>query len=135
MPVKKKAAKKTKLSEGEEHLALVRQICVALPETTEKISHGAPTFFVHKRVFCMFVNNHHGDGHIAVWLPTEPGQQAILLKESAEKYFYPPYVGKGGWIGIELARISDDELGAHLSDAWRMIEAKQKKPKRKEKSG
>jgi hypothetical protein len=135
MPVKKKAAKKTRLSAGEEHLAFVRQICLALPDATEKISHSAPTFFVHKRVFCMFVNNHHNDGHIAVWIPAEPGQQAALLKESPEKYFYPPYVGKGGWIGIELPRISDDELGAHISDAWRMIEAKQKKPKRKEKLG
>jgi hypothetical protein len=143
----KSAAKKTtakqpasKLSTGAEHLARVRQICLALRDTMEKISHGEPTFFVHKRVFCMFANNHHNDGHIAVWIPTEPGQQAILLKESAEKYFYPPYVGKGGWIGIELPRISDDELGAHLSDAWRlietkMIEAKQTKPKRKEKPG
>jgi hypothetical protein len=138
----KPAAKKTtakqparKLSTGAEHLARVRQICLALRDTTEKISHGEPTFFVHKRVFCMFADNHHDDGHVAVWLPAEPGIQATLLKESPEKYFYPPYVGKGGWIGIELARVSDDELGGHISDAWRMIEAKQKKPKRKDKSG
>jgi hypothetical protein len=135
MPLKKKAAKKAKPLAGDKHLALVRQICLALPETTEKISHGAPTFFVHKRVFCMFVNNHHNDGHIAVWLPAEPSQQAALLKESPEKYFYPPYVGKGGWIGIELPQITDDELGRHISDAWRMIEAKRKKPKRKKEPG
>ncbi|HEX4602873.1 MAG TPA: MmcQ/YjbR family DNA-binding protein, partial [Candidatus Angelobacter sp.] len=99
------------------------------PETTEKTSHGAPTFFVRKRVYCMFANNHHNDGHIAVWAAAEPGLQATLLKTSPEKYFYPPYVGKGGWIGIELARVSDDELGEHLTEAWKMIEAKQKRPK------
>jgi hypothetical protein len=115
---------------SQEHLARVRRICMALPETTEKPSHGEPTFFVRKRVYCMFANNHHNDGHIAVWVPTEPGLQATLLKTSPEKYFYPPYVGVSGWIGIELPRVSDDELGEHLTEAWKMMEAKQKKPKR-----
>ena len=40
----------------------------ALPETTEKLSHGAPTFLVRKKVYAMFVNNHHNDGHVAVWI-------------------------------------------------------------------
>lgn len=115
---------------GEEHIARVRRICMQLPETTEKISHGEPTFFVRKRVYCMFSNNHHNDGHIAAVVPTSPGAQATLLKTSPEKYYYPPYVGGGGWIGIELPRVSDDELGEHLTEAWKIIEGKQKKPKR-----
>lgn len=126
-PIKKKAAKKSNPSSGSAQMARVRQICLALPETSEKVSHGEPTFFVRKRVFCMFANNHHNDGHIGVWIAAEPELQAALLKEAPEKYYYPPYVGKGGWIGIELANVSDDELGAHLSEAWRLIEAKQKK--------
>jgi hypothetical protein len=126
---KKQRAKKSKLDASQEHLARVRRICVALPETVEKPSHGEPTFFVRKRVYCMFANNHHNDGHIAVWIPTEPGQQAKLLKSFPDKYFYPPYVGGAGWIGIELARVDDEELGAHLLEAWRVIAAKQKKPK------
>jgi hypothetical protein len=125
-PESKAAQKATIL--GEEHLARVRRICLALPETSEKTSHGEPTFFARKRVFCMFANNHHNDGHIAVWAPTQPGMQATLLRTSPEKYFYPPYVGGGGWIGIELAQVSDEELAAHLLDAWKMIEAKQKQP-------
>jgi hypothetical protein len=124
-----------KLIDNASHLARlersVGEIELALPETTEKTSHGAPTFFVRKRVYCMFANNHHNDGHIAVWAPAEPGLQATLLKTSPEKYFYPPYVGGGGWIGIKLPRVSDDELGEHLTEAWKMIEAKQKKSKPK----
>jgi hypothetical protein len=132
---KKKAKKqiavtRVKLPDGERHVARVRKLCLALPETTEKISHGEPTFFVRERVFCMCSDNHHNDGHIAAWIPAAPGLQAELLKEAREKYFYPPYVGKGGWIGIELPRVTDDELGGHISDAWRLIEAKQKKARR-----
>jgi hypothetical protein len=126
-----RAAKTAKPDRGEEHIARVRRICMALPQTTEKISHGEPTFFVRKRVYCMFSNNHHNDGHIAAVVPTEPGLQATLLKTSPEKYYYPPYVGVSGWIGIELARISDEDLAVHLLEAWRIIDAKQKpKPKR-----
>ena len=51
----------------------------AFAETTEKLSHGEPTFFVRKNVFAMFANNHHNDGHIAVWIPAEPGAQASLV--------------------------------------------------------
>lgn len=111
---------------GDEHLQRVRRFCAALPETTEKLSHGEPTFFVRKRVYCMFANNHHNDGHIAVWIPAPPGLQAMLVKSEPEKYFRPPYVGGGGWVGIELACISDEELASHLLEAWRLIKEKQK---------
>ncbi len=106
---------------SENHLKRVRAICMALPGTTEKLSHGAPTFFVNKRVYTMFVNNHHNDGHVAVWIPVEPGLQDALIKISPEKYFKPPYVGVKGWVGVELGEASDDELGEHLSEAWRLI--------------
>jgi hypothetical protein len=111
---------------GEEHLQRVRRICSALPETTEKPSHGEPTFFVRKRVYCMFANNHHNDGHIAVWVAAPPGLQAMLVENQPQKYFRPPYVGVGGWIGIELPAVSDEELGAHLLEAWRLIQEKQR---------
>ncbi len=58
-----------KLDKGEQHLRRVRRVCEALPETWEKLSHGEPTFFVGKKVFAMFSNNHHHDGHIAVVIP------------------------------------------------------------------
>jgi phage pi2 protein 07 len=49
------------------------------------------------------------------------------LRSEPKKYFYPPYVGVSGWIGIELNEVSDEELAAHVVDAWKMMEAKQKK--------
>ena len=118
---------KKKLQASEEALARVRRLCLSLPQTSEKLSHGEPTFFMRKRVFCMFANNHHNDGHIAVWIPAEPGLQATLLRSEPKKYFYPPYLGVSGWIGIELAKISEEELSAHLVDAWKMMEEKQRK--------
>ena len=102
----------------------VRQLCLALPETSERLSHGEPTFFVHKKVFVMFANNHHDDGHIAVWLPVPPGIQATLIESSPDVYFRPPYVGHRGWVGIELAQISDEDLSYHIRVAWELTAPK-----------
>lgn len=102
----------------------VRRICLALPKTSERLSHGEPTFFVGKKVFAMFSNNHHNDGHVAVMVPTPPGMQAVLIEDSPEKFYKPPYVGVRGWVGIELDRIADEELASHLREAWRLIAPK-----------
>ena len=109
---------------SEKHLRRVRRICAPLPETTEKLSHGEPTFFVRKKVFAMFSNNHHHDDHVAVLLPAPPGIQAMLIEASPEKFYKPPYVGVRGWVGIELARITDEELASHIHQAWRLIAPK-----------
>ena len=99
----------------------LRHICLALPEVTERLSHGEPTFFVGKKVFAMFANNHHNDGHVAVWLPVPSGAQPMLIDGAPQKFFKPPYVGVRGWVGIELAAIDDDELAHHITTAWRLI--------------
>ncbi len=109
---------------SQKHLQRVRRICATLPETTEKLSHGEPTFFVRKKVFAMFSNNHHHDGHVAVIVPAPPGIQAMLIESSPEKFYKPPYVGVRGWVGIELGRISDEELASHIRQAWRLIAPK-----------
>jgi hypothetical protein len=108
---------KPKSDTGEEHLRRVRRICAAMPECTEKLSHGEPTFFVRKKVFAMFANNHHDDGHIAVWIPAAPGLQGMLIQSSPGTFFRPPYVGVRGWVGIELDSISDEDLAAHIREA------------------
>jgi len=106
---------------GVEQIKRVRRNCLALPGATEKRSHGEPTFFVKKRVFAMFTNNHHRDGHIAVLIPAQPGEQEALITSSPSVYYRPPYVGVKGWVGIELGQIGDDQLGAHLTEAWKMV--------------
>lgn len=79
------------------------------------------------KVFAKFANNHHNDGHIAVWIPAQPGLQAMLIKASPETFFKPPYVGVRGWDGIELDSISDEELASHILDAWRLVAPKKLK--------
>jgi hypothetical protein len=117
-------AKTRKSVDSEEQLHRVRRICSTLQETTERLSHGEPTFFVRKKVYAMFANNHHGDGHIAIWIPAAPGYQAMLIETWPRTFFKPPYVGVRGWVGIELDSIGDEELVSHLFQAWRLVAPK-----------
>lgn len=83
-------------------LPRLREICLALPDATEKIAWGEPTFRVKGRVFGMYSNHHHGDPHLSVWLNAEQGVQATLIASDPKHFYRPPYVGPGGWIGIRL---------------------------------
>ena len=105
-------------------LERVRRLCMALPEASERLSHGEPTFFVHGKVFVSFSNNHHGDGRVAVMLPVPPGIQAALIEQRPGTFFYPAYVGVRGWVGIELEHIGDDELSFYVRVAWELIAPK-----------
>ena len=101
-------------------LARIRDICLALPETSERLSHGAPTFFVRgKRAFLMVLTDHHGDGRFAIWSAAEPGVQPLLVGADPERYFVPPYVGHRGWVGVRLDRGVDwDEIAGLAEDAY-----------------
>ena len=107
-------------------LARVRKICLALPETTERLSHGAPTFFVRdKKSFVNYVENHHGDGRLALWCAAPPGMQCGLVRANPEQLFVPPYVGFRGWIGVRLDRDPDwDEIERVIREAYVAIAPK-----------
>jgi uncharacterized protein YdhG (YjbR/CyaY superfamily) len=118
-------------------LERVRRFCAALPGVVEKLSHGAPSFFVakDKGLFATFADNHHQDGHLAVWLPVAEGLQSALIEEEPSTYFKPPYVGSSGWVGIELARVRDDALEGHLREAWQLIARRVRKSRREHPHG
>jgi len=85
-------------------LARVRKVCLSLPEAFEKVAWGTPTFRVKDRQFAIYLDNHHGDGRLALWCKAPPGAQEALVRADPDAFFVPPYVGKAGWIGIDLDR-------------------------------
>lgn len=101
-------------------LAKLREICLALPETSERLSHGAPTFFVReKRSFLMVLTNHHGDGRFAIWCAAPDGMQKMLVEADPERFFVPPYVGHRGWLGVRLDRgLNWNEIAGIAEDAY-----------------
>lgn len=85
--------------------AAVRGLLHAFPEVEEFESHGKPSFRARKgKVFAIFAVNHHGDGHVGLWLNTPAMEQSRLLASAPKHFYKPPYLGPAGWIAVELNR-------------------------------
>jgi hypothetical protein len=103
----------------------VRAICLALPEVTERLSHGAPTWFAGKKTMVTFVVDHHGDGRLALWVAAPPGAQADMVEQEPDRFFVPAYVGTRGWLGVRLDRSPDwDEVEDIVEEAYRTVAIK-----------
>jgi hypothetical protein len=105
----------------------IREICLALPEATERLSHGAPTFFVRdKKVFVTaWVDGHHDNEFPHLWCAAAEGVQGELIAEAPGRFFRPPYVGHRGWIGVRLDEPVDwDEVAELCVDAYRAVAPK-----------
>ncbi len=110
---------------SEAALERLRTLCLDLPETTERPSHGEPTWFVRdKKVFVMYSDHHHG-ARLGFWAAAPPGAQETLLATDSEHYFRPPYVGHRGWVGVYLdVPVDWDEIGQVVEEAYRCIAPK-----------
>jgi len=98
----------------------LREICLALPEVTEKISHGEPTWFVRKS-FATFADHHHDD-RLAFWCAAPQGAQEALVAAEPGRYFRPPYVGGRGWLGVWLdVPVDWTEIAEIVRDAYRTV--------------
>ncbi|MGW3996990.1 MmcQ/YjbR family DNA-binding protein [Amycolatopsis sp. NPDC004772] len=108
-----------------EQLDVLRGLCLALPETTERLSHGEPTWFVRgKKTFVMFADHHHDDV-LAFWCPAPPGVQEELVRTEPERFFRPPYVGHRGWLGVRLdVDVDWVEVDRIVREAYRLVAPK-----------
>lgn len=106
-------------------LEKLRQLCLALPETSERLSHGEPTWFVRdKKTFVTYANHHHDD-RLAFWCAAPDGAQEILVASNPERFFVPPYVGHRGWLGVRLdVPVDWDEIGDLVTAAYRKVAPK-----------
>jgi hypothetical protein len=102
----------------------LREICLALPEVTERRSHGEVSFFVGRQ-FVAVDDHHHGADRLAFWCPAPPGVQEQLIAEDRDQFFRPPYVGHRGWVGVRIDLQPDwDEIRAIVRDAYRQVAPK-----------
>ncbi len=109
-------------------LERVRSICLGYPGTSEKLSHGANSFFVRGKMFLTFVDDPHRDGNLAVWCKSSFDEQRRLVSADPDQFFVPPYVGVKGWVGV-APRSSEHGLDrARDPDRRRMARERAEKP-------
>jgi hypothetical protein len=103
-------------------LETLRAICLGLPETTERLSHGEPTWFIRdKKVFVSYADHHHDD-RLGFWCAAPVGIQEARIAAEPTRFFRPPYVGHRGWLGVYLdVPVDWDEVTEVVEDAYRCI--------------
>ncbi|MCH7229655.1 MmcQ/YjbR family DNA-binding protein [Glycomyces sp. L485] len=102
----------------------LRRICSALPEVTERPSHGTPTWFVRdKKMFVMLWHQGHHDQDFAhLWCAAPLGALEEAIAMAPDRFFKPPYVGHRGWLGVRLDGVNDwDEIAGLCEDAYRVV--------------
>jgi len=101
----------------------LRQVCLAFPETFEKIAWKTPTFRVDQKKGKMFVLYSDPEaGRPALWCKGEEGAQEALVGVDPERFFRPPYLGVKGWIGIYLdRRVSWKEVRSLVEASYRLV--------------
>jgi hypothetical protein len=98
---------------------------MSLPGVTEKVSHGAPAFFVRKQFAMLWPDGHHDHRFPHLWCAAPPGAQEHLAVAEPNRFFRPPYVGGRGWVGVRLDGNVEWEEVAHMcEDAYRVVAPK-----------
>ena len=79
------------------------EICGGLPEVSyEEVGDGHIAFRIRKKIFAYYLFDHHGDGMIAFCCKSSLPEQRRLVRDDAESFFVPAYLGAKGWVAIRL---------------------------------
>jgi hypothetical protein len=101
--------------------ARLRELCLALPNVEERVSHGEPAWFVRGKLFVTLWDHHHDD-RVAFLAAAPDGAQEALVASNPERYFRPPYHGHRGWIGMYLdVPVNWNEAADRIREAHAVI--------------
>ncbi|HZM81443.1 MAG TPA: MmcQ/YjbR family DNA-binding protein [Candidatus Limnocylindrales bacterium] len=105
-----------------EQLDRLQALCLALPEVSERLSHGEPAWFIRGKKQFVTLADHHHDDRFAFWCAAPPGAQEALVASDPQRYFRPPYVGHRGWLGVYLdVPVDWTEIAEIVTDAYRTV--------------
>jgi predicted DNA-binding protein (MmcQ/YjbR family) len=116
----------TKSPEADRRLMRVTEVCLALPEATRTDTGDHASFAVRDIRFTYYLNNHHGDGIVAVCFRTAPGENGVLLASDASRFCSPAYIGPKGWVGLclDVGKVDWTEVADFLTDSYRLAAPK-----------
>src|SRR3954453_14524569 len=111
----------TNSSSEDRRLTRLTKICLALPEATRTDQGRHAAFLVRKKTFAYFLDDHHGDGIVAVTCKVAPGDITALAITHPPRFYIPAYVGPRGWVALRLdiGKVDWDEVKELVSESYR----------------
>ncbi|HET9614593.1 MAG TPA: MmcQ/YjbR family DNA-binding protein [Candidatus Limnocylindrales bacterium] len=93
----------------------LRRIALALPEAEERLTWETDvTFRVRDKIFAIT-----GEGATRASIKTSPETQAELIERDPATFARAAYVGRFGWVTVDLKRVEPELLAALVREAWR----------------
>ena len=110
----------------DQRLTQLTRVALSLPETSRQVHGSHAQFLVRKKTFAYFLDNHHGDGIVAVTCKILPGENTALAKAQPRRYYLPSYIGPKGWVALRLdiGKIDSDEVRELLLGSYLLIAPK-----------
>jgi phosphoribosylglycinamide formyltransferase-1 len=112
-----------KRSSEDPRLTRLTGVALALPEATRQIYGSHAQFLVRKRTFAYFLDNHHGDGIVAVTCKVLPGDNKALAEAQPDRFYLPAYIASKGWVALRLdgGKVDWDEVRELLWGSYALI--------------
>lgn len=102
-------------------LTQIRALALALPDASERASHGQPTFFAGGKMFAQFRHDHHGDGNTVIAVKTGEEEDSMLIESDPDLYTRVAYFGRG-WVGLAVGQPDTDweHVGERIARSWEL---------------
>jgi phosphoribosylglycinamide formyltransferase-1 len=115
-----------KRSVEDARLTRLTEIALALPEATRQIYGSHAQFLVRKKTFAYFLDNHHGDGIVAITGKVLPGDNKALAEAQPGRFYLPAYIASKGWVALRLdvGKVDWDEVRELLLGSYALIAPK-----------
>lgn len=98
----------------------VRRISMSLPEAEEILTWETDvTFRIRSKIFAI-----GGEGADHASIKATPMVQADLVDRDPKTFAPAAYVGRFGWITVDLGRVEEAELERLIRQAWRLTAPK-----------
>jgi predicted DNA-binding protein (MmcQ/YjbR family) len=116
----------TKRSTEDPRLTRITELAAALPETSRKIYGSHAQFLVRKKTFAYYLDNHHGDGIVALACKVLPGDNKALADAQSRRYYLPAYIASRGWVALRLdtGKVNWSEVKELLATSYALIAPK-----------
>jgi hypothetical protein len=107
-------------------LTKISKMCANLPETKREIMNSHAAFTVRGKRFAYLLDNHHGDGILALCFRGSAGEQQMWIDLDAKRFYKPAYIGAQGWVGLRLdiGAMNWSEVEARLVSSYRLAAPK-----------
>jgi len=127
-PAARPAAKPASGPPAKEDPRLTRltKISLALPEATRQTMGRHAGFYVRKKTFLYFLDDHHSDGIVGISCKVLPGDNTALIAADPKKFYMPAYIGSKGWVGVRLdvGTVDWEEVEELVTHSYRLIAPK-----------